>query len=203
MGYPAERDAVRCGGHGGPDSLQPQGTELLPLHGSRCLDESVRDWRLPALSVRMAARLAAVSSVRGGPRVVCGLLDAPSDDVGVGKERIPLLLLVSIGSAAYFWEVLFYLGLPAVIALAIQVARARVWLLATFLYVVVQFSILAVYETVHECVLSLLWIALYWSVGLLCARSLDVSKRDESQAEDGGRAIAVEARQEMKGREEV
>ena len=107
------------------------------------------------------------------------------------EERIPLLLLVSIGSAAYFWKHDFILGLPAVIALAIQVARARVWLLATFLYVVVQFSILAVYETVHECVLSLLWIALYWFLSLVCARRLEGPKRDESRAQDG-RAIAVE-----------
>ena len=107
------------------------------------------------------------------------------------EERIPLVLLVSIGSAAYFWKHDFILGLPAVIALAIQVARARVWLLATFLYVVVQFSILAVYETVHECVLSLLWIALYWFVSLVCARRLEGPKRDESRAQDG-RATAVE-----------
>lgn len=108
------------------------------------------------------------------------------------EERMPLLLLVSIGSAAYFWKHDFIVGLPAVTALAIQVARARVWLVTAFLYLAIQLAILAANETVHECVLSLLWIALYWLVGLLCVRSLGASKRDDSTARDAGTAIAVE-----------
>ena len=107
------------------------------------------------------------------------------------EERLPLLLLVSIGSAAYFWKHDFILGLPAVIALAIQVARARVWLIAAFFYLAVQLIILSASDTVHECVLSLLWIALYWFLSLVCARRLEGPKRDESRAQDG-RAIAVE-----------
>jgi hypothetical protein len=109
----------------------------------------------------------------------------------VWEERIPPLLLVSIGSAAYFWKHDFILALPAMIALAIQVSRARIWPLATFLYVAVQLLILTVDETVKECVLSLLWIALYWFISLVCVRRLGASKRDELPAQDGGMAIAV------------
>jgi hypothetical protein len=108
------------------------------------------------------------------------------------EERLPLLLLASIGSAAYFWKHDFILGLPAVIALAIQVARARVWLIAAFLYLAVQLIILSASDTVHECVLSLLWIALYWFLSLVCARRLEGSNRDELPAPAAGRAIAVE-----------
>ena len=112
--------------------------------------------------------------------------------VWVWEERIPLLLLVSIGSAAYFWKHDFILALPALIALAIQVSRVRIWPLATLLYVAVQLLILIPDETVHECVLSLLWIALYWFLSLVCARRLEASKRDELPAQNGGRALAVE-----------
>jgi hypothetical protein len=41
---------------------------------------------------------------------------SPSD-----SQRLPLLLLVSIASAAYFWAHDFELAIPAMIALALQV----------------------------------------------------------------------------------
>ena len=88
----------------------------------------------------------------------------------VWEERLPLLLLVSIGSAAYFWKHDYILGLPAVIALAIEVARARVWPVATVCYVGVQLVILSADATVKECALSLLWIVLYVVIGWVCAR---------------------------------
>lgn len=97
------------------------------------------------------------------------------------EERLPLLVLVSIGSAAYFWKHDYILGLPAVIALGIQVARTQIWPMAAFLYLAVQLIILSASDTVHECVLSLLWIVLYWSVDLLCVRRLGQSDRNANR----------------------
>ncbi len=83
------------------------------------------------------------------------------------EERMPLLLLVSIGSAAYFWMQDYILALPAVIALAVQVGRAKAWPVAAILYVVVQTIIVNSDSTSAACTASLLWIMLYWVVGLL------------------------------------
>ena len=80
---------------------------------------------------------------------------------------MPLLLLVSIGSAAYFWMQDYILALPAVIALAVQVGRAKAWPVAAILYVVVQTIIVNSDSTSAACTASLLWIMLYWVVGLL------------------------------------
>ena len=87
------------------------------------------------------------------------------------EERLPLLLLVSIGSAAYFWKHDFVLALPALIALAVRIKRPQIWLAATAGYALVQFVILCANTTVHECVASLLWIVLYGVVTMGCARA--------------------------------
>ena len=80
----------------------------------------------------------------------------------VWEKHLPLLLLVSIGSASYFWVHDFVIAIPALIALAIQVDRARVWHIVTVTYLMVQ------------VVTPELWTA----SGLHCESSLDCSVLD-------------------------
>jgi len=87
------------------------------------------------------------------------------------QERLPLLLLVSIGSAPYFWSHDFLVAIPAVIWLAIQVARARIWVMAGAAYLLVQVVIMSAdngNSKVWMALASLLWIALYGLVLYLC-----------------------------------
>lgn len=92
------------------------------------------------------------------------------------QERLPLLLLVSIGSAAYFWKHDFVLAIPALIAVAARITRPQIWLAATACYALVQFAILSANTTVDECVASLLWIVLYGLVTVWC---VPPSRREE------------------------
>ena len=111
------------------------------------------------------------------------------------EERMPLLLLVSISSAAYFWAHDFVLAIPAMIALAIQVARARTWVLAVATYLLVQVAIMTADSDATKTWMSaasLLWLLLYWLVTLLCGRGLEGSTAGERQGEAGGIAIATE-----------
>lgn len=108
----------------------------------------------------------------------------------IWEERLPLLVLISIGSAPYFWKHDYILGLPALIALAIHVARARIWLVAAFFYLAVQLVILTPSDTVHECVLSLLWIVLYWLIDLLCVRRLAQTNRNANRLNRNPIAVA-------------
>jgi hypothetical protein len=87
-------------------------------------------------------------------------------------ERLPLLLLVSIGTAPYFWAHDFMVGLPAIIALAIQVGRARMWILAGAAYLLVQIIIMNTDDGSTKAWIasvSLLWVVLYQVIHRLCA----------------------------------
>jgi len=84
------------------------------------------------------------------------------------EERLPLLLLVSIASAPYFWVHDFVLGIPALIALGVQVERVKAWHIAAVLYLVVQELILAGGALRAASVASLLWIVLYFVILRLC-----------------------------------
>jgi hypothetical protein len=111
------------------------------------------------------------------------------------EERMPLLLLVSISSAAYFWAHDFVLAIPAMIALAIQVARARAWVLAVAAYLLVQVAIMTADSDATKTWMSaasLLWLLLYWLVTMLCGRGLEGSTAGERQGEADGTAIATE-----------
>jgi hypothetical protein len=93
------------------------------------------------------------------------------------EEQLPLLLLVSLGSSAYFWAHDFVVGLPALIALAVLVSRARTWVIATGAYFMVQVAIVDTRQLslVWMAATSLLWIVLYCIVPRLhCAEGLDV-----------------------------
>jgi hypothetical protein len=88
------------------------------------------------------------------------------------EERMPLLLLVSIGTAPYFWAHDFLLGLPAMVALAVQVGRARAWVLAGAAYLLVQIIIMNTDDGSTKAWIasvSLLWVVLYQAVTVLCA----------------------------------
>jgi hypothetical protein len=88
------------------------------------------------------------------------------------EERMPLLLLVSIGTAPYFWAHDFMLGLPAMVALAVQVGRARAWVLAVAAYLLVQIIIMNTDDGSTKAWIasvSLLWVVLYQAVTVLCA----------------------------------
>ena len=100
----------------------------------------------------------------------------------VWEKHLPLLLLVSIGSAAYFWVHDFVIAIPALIALAVQVDRARVWHIVTVTYLMVQVVILNCGRPA-ACTASLLWIALYWIGMLLCApsaKAMDLGSSESS-----------------------
>jgi hypothetical protein len=88
------------------------------------------------------------------------------------EERLPLLLLVSIGTAPYFGAHDFMLGLPAMVALAVQVGRARAWVLAGAAYLLVQIIIMNTDDGSTKAWIasvSLLWVVLYQAVTVLCA----------------------------------
>jgi len=79
----------------------------------------------------------------------------------VWEERLPLLLLVSIGSSPYFWWHDLVVGLPAILALAVQVSRKKVWMSATLLYLMLQVFIGLFGVSSRSSAASLLWIVLY------------------------------------------
>jgi len=98
----------------------------------------------------------------------------------VWEERLPLLLLVSIGTSPYFWWHDLVVGLPAILALAIEVARIRQWLSATFLYLVIQVFIGLFGVNSASSAASLLWILLYAAIRF--ARTPQFSGRAVSEA---------------------
>jgi len=77
------------------------------------------------------------------------------------EDQLPLLLLVSIESAAYFWMEDYILALPAVIALAIYAERARALPVVATLYVVIQMIVVNAGDSLRACAASALWIVLY------------------------------------------
>jgi hypothetical protein len=80
------------------------------------------------------------------------------------EDRLPLLLLVSICTAPYFWAHDFILAIPALIALAVKIANARTdWVIATASYLLVQVLILDAgsISKAWMATASLLWLVLY------------------------------------------
>jgi hypothetical protein len=80
------------------------------------------------------------------------------------EERLPLVLLVSIGTNPYFWGHDFILSIPAFIALAVALSQASDdWLNTTELYFSIQLVImwLGSHSKPWMATASLLWIVLY------------------------------------------
>ena len=80
------------------------------------------------------------------------------------QDQMPLLLLISISTSAYFWPVDFVIGLPAMIALTIRAKRNNVLPIATVLYAVVQLIIVNGRNAAVQCLECQLWVVLYWVV---------------------------------------
>jgi hypothetical protein len=85
------------------------------------------------------------------------------------QSQIPLLLLMSIATSAYFWPVDFVLALPALIALAVRVRQSAVLPIAVVLYAAVQLLIVEGGNAAGQCLACLLWVALYWAVMQMAA----------------------------------
>ena len=81
------------------------------------------------------------------------------------EEHLPLVLLVSLSTAPYFWAHDFVLAMPAMIVLAVRISRTRTdWLVASALYLVVQMVIFTEAEMLSKAWMataSLLWLILY------------------------------------------
>ncbi|HEX9201422.1 MAG TPA: glycosyltransferase family 87 protein [Acidobacteriaceae bacterium] len=103
------------------------------------------------------------------------------------EEHLPLVLLVSLCTAPYFWAHDFVLAMPALAALAVRMSRTRTdWLVPSALYLVVQIVIFTEAELLSKAWMataSLLWLVLY------CAGMLYV--RHEESAVGAGRCNAV------------
>jgi hypothetical protein len=81
------------------------------------------------------------------------------------EEHLPLLLLVSLGTAPYAWADDYILALPAFIALAVAISRTRTdWLIASGLYLVVQYfisNVVGIGSQAWMVTANLLWLVLY------------------------------------------
>lgn len=81
------------------------------------------------------------------------------------EEHLPLLLLVSLGTAPYAWADDYILALPAFIALAVAISRTRTdWLVASGLYLVVQYfisNVVGIGSQAWMVTANLLWLVLY------------------------------------------
>jgi len=81
------------------------------------------------------------------------------------EAHLPLLLLVSISSAPYFWAHDFIVAVPALIAFAVAISRTPAdWFMASAFYLVAQkavFSQAAVVSTAWMATVSLLWLVFY------------------------------------------
>lgn len=88
------------------------------------------------------------------------------------EEHLPLVLLVSLGTAPYSWAHDYILALPSFVALTVAISRTRTdWLVASGLYLVVQYIISNVaglpsneaglLSAKWMATASLLWLVLY------------------------------------------
>jgi hypothetical protein len=80
------------------------------------------------------------------------------------EEHLPLVLLVSLGTAPYSWAHDYILALPSFVALTVAISRTRTdWMVASSLYFVVQIAILGAGRTSLPwmATASLLWLVLY------------------------------------------
>jgi len=81
------------------------------------------------------------------------------------EEHLPLVLLVSLGTAPYSWAHDYILALPSFVALTVAISRTRTdWLVASGLYLVVQYFIsneAGFLSNAWMATASLLWLVLY------------------------------------------
>jgi hypothetical protein len=82
------------------------------------------------------------------------------------EQHLPMLLLVSIGTAPYFWAHDFILGVPALISLAVAFSRTRTnWIAVSAIYLVAQIAITESAALTGSkawmATASLVWILLY------------------------------------------
>jgi len=81
------------------------------------------------------------------------------------EEHLPLVLLVSLGTAPYSWAHDYILALPSFVALTVAISRTRTdWLVASGLYLVVQYFIsneAGFLSKAWMATASLLWLVLY------------------------------------------
>jgi hypothetical protein len=81
------------------------------------------------------------------------------------EEHLPLVLLVSLGTAPYSWAHDYILALPTIVALTVAISRTRTdWLVASGLYLVVQYFIsneAGFLSKAWMATASLLWLVLY------------------------------------------
>jgi hypothetical protein len=93
------------------------------------------------------------------------------------EEHLPLLLLVSLGTAPYAWAHDYILALPSFVALTVAISRTRTdWLVASGLYLVVQnliSNVIGIHSQAWIATASLLWLVLY----LIGAASLAGNKK--------------------------
>lgn len=88
------------------------------------------------------------------------------------EDHLPMVLLVSLSTAPYFWAHDFILALPALIAFAVKVERARVnWFAPTAVYLGIQLVIVdaGIFSKAWMATASLLWVVFY-SVGSMALR---------------------------------
>jgi hypothetical protein len=92
------------------------------------------------------------------------------------EEHLPLLLLVSLGTAPYSWAHDYILALPSFVALTVAISRTRTdWLVASGLYLVVQYFIsneAGLLSNAWMAAASLLWLVLYLIGAASLARTL-------------------------------
>lgn len=92
------------------------------------------------------------------------------------EEHLPLVLLVSLGTAPYSWAHDYILALPSFVALTVAISRTRTdWLVASGLYLVVQYFIsneAGLLSKAWMATASLLWLVLYLIGTASLARTL-------------------------------
>ena len=92
------------------------------------------------------------------------------------EQHLPLLLLVSLGTAPYSWAHDYILALPSFVALTVTISRTRTdWLVASGLYLVVQYFIsneAGLLSKAWMATASLLWLVLYLIGTASLARTL-------------------------------
>ncbi len=92
------------------------------------------------------------------------------------EEHLPLVLLVSLGTAPYSWAHDYILALPSFVALTVAISRTRTdWLVASGLYLVVQYFIsneAGLLSNAWMAAASLLWLVLYLIGTASLARTL-------------------------------
>lgn len=108
------------------------------------------------------------------------------------EQHLPMLLLVSIGTAPYFWAHDFILAVPALISLAVAFSRTRTnWAGVAALYLVAQIVIseasVITGSKAWMATASLVWIILY-KMG-----TASLAKAEHTVSEPASAALALQA----------